>query len=52
MKVFIETIRSSLKKSKTKENHSACDKKYSQQKLFECSEFDEQNRFQQRFEIY
>ena len=46
MKVFTETIRSSFKESKVKESHSARDKKYSQQKLFECSEFDEQSCFQ------
>ena len=52
MKVFTEIIRSNFKESKVKENHSVRDKKYSQRKLFECSESDEQNRFQQRFEIY
>ena len=41
MKVFIKIIRLSLKESKVKENHSARDKKYSQRKLFECSESDE-----------
>ena len=46
MKVFIKVIRSNFKELKAKENHSARDKKYSQRKLFECSEFDEQNRFQ------
>ena len=45
MKVFIETICSSFKKSKAKENHSVRDKKYSQRKLFECNEFDEQSHF-------
>ena len=52
MKIFIETIRSSLKESKIKESHSARDKKYSQRKLFKCSESDKQSRFQQRFETY
>ena len=52
MKVFIKIIRSNLKESKAKENHSARDKEYSQRKLFECNESDEQSRFQQRFEIY
>ena len=52
MKVFIEIIRLNFKESKVKENHSARDKKYSQRKLFECSRFDEQNSFQQKFEIY
>ena len=46
MKVFIKAVRSNFKKSKAKENHSARDKKYSQQILFECSESDKQNRFQ------
>ena len=46
MKVFTEAIRSNLKKSKAKESHSARDKKYSQRKLFECNESDEQSRFQ------
>ena len=40
MKVFIEVIRSNFKKLKTKENHSVRDKKYSQRKLFKCSESD------------
>ena len=52
MKVFIETIRSNFKELKTKESHSVRDKKYPQRKLFECSEFDEQSCFQQKFEIY
>ena len=46
MKAFIEAIRSNFKKSKIKKSHSARDKKYSQRKLFECSEFDEQSCFQ------
>ena len=46
MKVFTEAIRSNFKESKAKENHSAHDKKYPQRKLFECSESDEQSRFQ------
>ena len=46
MKVFTEAIRSNFKESKIKESHSAYDKKYSQRKLFECNESDEQNRFQ------
>ena len=52
VKVFIETIRSSFKESKAKESHSARDKKYPQCKLSECSEFDEQSSFQQRFKVY
>ena len=52
MKVFIEVIRSNFKELKIKESHSARGKKYSQRKLFECSESDKQNRFQQKFEIY
>ena len=52
MKAFTEAIRSSLKELKAKENHSVRGKKYSQRKLFECSESDEQSRFQQKFEIY
>ena len=46
VKVFTETIHSSFKKSKAKENYSARDKKYSQWKLFECNESDEQSNFQ------
>ena len=45
MKVFTEVIRSNLKESKAKESHSARDKKYSQRKLFEYSESDEQSHF-------
>ena len=52
MKIFIEAIRSNLKESKAKRSHSARGKKYSQRKLFECSESDEQSRFQQKFEVY
>ena len=52
MKVFIEIIRSSLKESKVKKSHSARDKKYSQRKLFEYNESDEQSLFQQKLEIY
>ena len=52
MKIFIKAIRSNFKKSKTKESHSVRDKKYLQRKSFECNKFDEQSRFQQRFEIY
>ena len=39
-------MRSNLKESKAKESHFARDKKYPQRKLFECSESDEQSRFQ------
>ena len=52
MKVFIKVIRSNFKELKAKDNHSARNKKYSQRKLFEYNESDEQSRFQQRFEIY
>ena len=52
MKVFTEAIRSSFKESKVKESHSVDGKKYPQRKLFECNEFDEQSRFQQRFKAY
>ena len=52
VKIFIETIHSTFKKSKVKENYSVHDKRYSQRKLFERNESDEQSRFQQRFEIY
>ena len=41
VKIFIEIICLNFKESKIKESHSARDKKYSQRKLFECSEFDE-----------
>ena len=51
MKIFIEAIRSNFKESKAKENHSARDKKYSQRKLFECSESDKQNCFQKNLKF-
>ena len=52
MKVFIKAIRLNFKELKAKESHSVHDKKYSQRKLFECSESDKQNHFQQKFKVY